>query len=81
MTPQIVETAPSSGEYVLAHGKWIVVDELPEDARCRGCHKHVVVVVSEDDRPWAEVPQGRRPPALFCPECLDEFKHGRCMKS
>lgn len=74
LTPRITETAPNSGEYALAHGKWVVVEDLPADASCRGCHKDAATI--EDDRPWAEVPQGRRVPALFCPECVDEFKHG-----
>lgn len=74
LTPQIDETAPGTDEFVLAHGTWVVVQELPPDARCRGCHNDAASI--NDERPWAEVPQGRRQPALFCPECIDEFKHG-----
>ena len=74
MTPQITETAPGSGEYVLEnrHALWLVRDELPADAECRECHTPASCT---DERPWAKIPQGGgKPAALFCPICVDGFK-------
>lgn len=81
MTPHVRETAPASGEYVLENNAalWVPIDELPDDTECRGCHKLFPETSADqiDDRPWAQIPQGAaKAPALFCPECVDEFKHG-----
>ena len=74
MTPQVRETAPDSGEYVLENNAalWVPIEEVSDNTNCRGCHKRPDQI---DDRPWARIPQvAGKAPAFFCPECVDECK-------
>ena len=69
--PRLIQTAPDSDEFVIEGGRFVTIEDMPQDVRCAGgCN----VVASVQDSPWAEVEQSRGQRAYFCPACCESRK-------